>query len=430
MEIIGEVRDTVHKYISFSELERQVMDTPSVQRLRRIKQLSYAELTYPGADYSRFPHSLGVMCLAGRMARVILLASAIEKEDIQKVRVAALLHDVGHGPFSHMYEDLLSTRRGMTHEDLAKWIITKSSIADVLTAGGYDPKEISELASGKSQSSNPLLNQIISGYFDADVMDYLVRDSLHTGVEYGHIDTERLIDSLIPIDKTLAIDSTSLYALESFYFARYMMFKAVYFHKTVRAAGVMVSRAMHLADEGLGLTAFEDVDDFLVLDDWYVVQSIIRSKENTGAMKKAKELMDRLRSRNLFKSAYESFMYHDNKAMSGLLSNPGIKDELEKQIAEMAGIDDDLVVLDLSTVPSLPYRPVYEEKGGTVIPVAYRENGEVVAKSLYEVSEVARGLRGFVDIVRVYTTSEARGVVAEAAKRIFGEQPTTLKISF
>jgi len=430
MEMIGEVRDTVHKYISFSELERQVMGAPSVQRLRRIKQLSYAELTYPGADYSRFPHSLGVMYLAGRMARVLLSASAIEKEDIQKVRVAALLHDVGHGPFSHMYEDLLSTRRGMTHEDLAAWIITKSSIADVLAAGGYDPKEISELASGKSQSANPLLNQIVSGYFDADVMDYLVRDSLHTGVEYGHIDSERLIDSLVPLDKTLAIDSTALYALESFYFARYMMFKAVYFHKTVRAAGVMVSRAMHLADEGLGLTAFESVDDFLVLDDWYVMQSIVRSEENTGTMKKAKELMDRLRSRNLFKSAYESFMYHDNKAMSGLLSNPGIREELEEQIAEMAGIDDDLVVLDLSTVPSLPYRPVYEEKGGAIIPVAYRENGEVVAKSLYEVSEVARGLRGFVDIVRVYTTSEARGAVAEAAKRIFGEQPTSLRISF
>ena len=428
--MIGEVRDTVHKYISFSELERQVMGAPSVQRLRRIKQLSYAELTYPGADYSRFPHSLGVMYLAGRMARVLLSASAIEKEDIQKVRVAALLHDVGHGPFSHMYEDLLSTRRGMTHEDLAAWIITKSSIADVLAAGGYDPKEISELASGKSQSANPLLNQIVSGYFDADVMDYLVRDSLHTGVEYGHIDSERLIDSLVPLDKTLAIDSTALYALESFYFARYMMFKAVYFHKTVRAAGVMVSRAMHLADEGLGLTAFESVDDFLVLDDWYVMQSIVRSEENTGTMKKAKELMDRLRSRNLFKSAYESFMYHDNKAMSGLLSNPGIREELEEQIAEMAGIDDDLVVLDLSTVPSLPYRPVYEEKGGAIIPVAYRENGEVVAKSLYEVSEVARGLRGFVDIVRVYTTSEARGAVAEAAKRIFGEQPTSLRISF
>jgi len=371
-----------------------------------------------------------VMYLAGRMARVLLSASAIEKEDIQKVRVAALLHDVGHGPFSHMYEDLLSTRRGMTHEDLAAWIITKSSIADVLAAGGYDPKEISELASGKSQSANPLLNQIVSGYFDADVMDYLVRDSLHTGVEYGHIDSERLIDSLVPLDKTLAIDSTALYALESFYFARYMMFKAVYFHKTVRAAGVMVSRAMHLADEGLGLTAFESVDDFLVLDDWYVMQSIVRSEENTGTMKKAKELMDRLRSRNLFKSAYESFMYHDNKAMSGLLSNPGIREELEEQIAEMAGIDDDLVVLDLSTVPSLPYRPVYEEKGGAIIPVAYRENGEVVAKSLYEVSEVARGLRGFVDIVRVYTTSEARGAVAEAAKRIFGEQPTSLRISF
>lgn len=428
--MVGEVRDTVHKYINFSEPERQIMDAPHIQRLRRIKQLSFAELTYPGADYSRFPHSLGVMHLAGRMAEVLLSASAIEKDDLQKVRIAALLHDSGHGPFSHMYEDLLSTKRDKTHEDLTKWVVTESSIADILASNGYDPKEMSELALGKSSSSNPLLNQIVSGYFDADVMDYLVRDSLHTGVEYGHIDVQRLIDSLVPIERVLAVDSTSLYALESFYFARYMMFKAVYFHKTVRAAGVMVARAMRLADDALGFTKLESVDDFVNLDDQYVVQSITKSRDSSDDMRKAKELMNRLRYRNLFKTAFEAFMYHDNKAMSGLVSNPRIRSELEREIANSAGVDRDLVVLDLSTVPSLPYRPVYEEKAGTIIPVAFKENGVLSVRSLYDVSEVARGLKGFVDIVRVYTTSEARTAVAAAAKRTFGEQPTSLRISF
>lgn len=430
MKTVGEVRDTVHKYINFSEFERQTMDTPHVQRLRRIKQLSFAELTYPGADYSRFPHSLGVMHLAGKMAEVLLSASAIDKDDVQKVRIAALLHDCGHGPFSHMYEDLLTTKRDKTHEDLTKWVVTESSIADVLASNGYDPKEISELAIGKSPSVNPLLNQIVSGYFDADVMDYLVRDSLHTGVEYGHIDTQRLIDSLVPIKGTLAVDSTSLYALESFYFARYMMFKAVYFHKTVRAASVMVARAMLLADDSLGLTDLKSVDEFVELDDQHVVQSIMNSKDNSDNMRKAKELMGRLRSRNLFKSAFEAFMYHDNKAMSGLVANPRVRGELEKEIAKDAGVDRDLVVLDLSSVPSLPYRPVYEEKSGTVIPVAFRDDGGLTVRSLYDVSEVAKGLKGFVDIVRVYTASEARSAVAVAAKKAFGEQPPSLRVSF
>jgi len=429
MRMVGEVRDTVHKYINFSEVERQVMDTPHVQRLRRIKQLSFAELTYPGADYSRFPHSLGVMHLAGKMAEVLLSAAAIDKDDVQKVRIAALLHDSGHGPFSHMYEELLTTKRDKTHEDLTKWIVVKSSIADVLASNGYDPKEVSELALGKSPSANPLLNQIVSGYFDADVMDYLVRDSLHTGVEYGHIDTQRLIDSLVPIEGTLAVDSTSLYALESFYFARYMMFKAVYFHKTVRAAGVMVARAMYLADDSLGLTELKNVDEFVDLDDQHVVQLITNSRDNSGNMRKAKELIGRLRSRNLFKTAFEAFMYHDNKAMSGLVANPRVRGELEKEIAKDAGVDRDLVVLDLSSVPSLPYRPVYEEKAGIVIPVAFRDDG-LSMRSLYDVSEVARGLKGFVDIVRVYTASEARSAVAAAAKKTFGEQPPSLRVSF
>jgi len=429
MQTIGEIRDTVHKYIRFSELERQVMDSSHVQRLRRIRQLSFAELTYPGADYSRFPHSLGVMHLSGKMAESLVSSSALDPEDLQKARVAGLLHDVGHGPFSHMYEDLLSAKRDLTHEDLTKLIITKSSIADLLASYGYDPKEMSELAVGKSGSSNPLLNQIVSGYFDADVMDYLVRDSLHTGVEYGHIDTVRLIDSLVPVEKTLAVDSASLYALESFYFARFMMFKAVYFHKTVRAAGVMISRAMSLADEHLGLTAFKSAEDYLSIDDWYVIHSIVRSRERTEDMKKARELVSGVLSRNLFKSTYEAFMRHENKVMSGLLSTPKIRDSLEEEIAKAAGVDDDFVALDLSTVPSLPYRPAYEE-GGLLIPVAFREESKLQIRSLFDVSEVARGLRGFVDIVRVYSIPEAREAVASAARKVLGEQPTSLKVSF
>jgi len=430
MAAIGEIRDTVHKYITFSDLEKSVMDAPHVQRLRRIRQLSLAELTYPGADYSRFPHSLGVMHLAGKMARVLRSASAIEAGDEQRVRVAALLHDVGHGPFSHMYEDLISTKRAMTHEDLTKWVVAESSIADVLSANGYTPGEISELAVGKSGSSNPLLNQIISGYFDADVMDFLVRDSLHTGVEYGYVDISRLIDSLIPIDKTLSIDSAALYALESFYFARHMMFKAVYFHKTVRAAGVMVAKAMKLADEAIGLTSFKSTEEYLSIDDYYVVQSIAQSKERSEAMRKAKDLMERLRTRSLFKTSFEAFMYHDDKTMSGLVSNPRFKESVEKEIAKLAEVDEDFVVLDLSTVPSLPYRPAHEEAGGMVIPVAFKEGTEYTVRSLYDVSQVAKGLRGFVDIVRVYTIPEARESVAKAAREVFGEPPTSLKISF
>ncbi|MFZ1876551.1 MAG: HD domain-containing protein, partial [Nitrososphaeraceae archaeon] len=184
MKFIGEITDPVHRYISFSAVERDLIDTSVFQRLRRIRQLAGAHLVYPSAQHSRFEHSLGTMHIAGYAGESLLRKGFIDSEDkLQELRLAALLHDVGHGPFSHLFEEVLESKCNMTHEDMGKKVILESEISDVLSGHGYTPSDICRLSFGESRSS--FLNEIIAGSLSADIMDYLPRDSLFTGAEYG-----------------------------------------------------------------------------------------------------------------------------------------------------------------------------------------------------------------------------------------------------
>ncbi|MEM3019021.1 MAG: HD domain-containing protein, partial [Candidatus Bathyarchaeia archaeon] len=139
------IKDPIYGYIHITEQERDLIDTRPIQRLRRIKQLCGVEYVYPAANHTRFEHSLGVMYLAG------VLAENLEElaSEMEKLRIAALLHDVGHGPFSHLFENLLMRRKGLNHEDMTFRIITETDLADLLRRQGYDPKEIGAIAVGR-----------------------------------------------------------------------------------------------------------------------------------------------------------------------------------------------------------------------------------------------------------------------------------------
>ena len=181
---IGEIRDPVHGYIFMSNIEKDLINSKPIQRLRRIKQLSGAYFTYPGAEHSRFSHSLGVMHLAGILGKHLEERGYIDEEEVQKLRVAGLLHDVGHGPFSHVYEEILHKYRNVTHEDLAQWLIKESIVKDILEKYGYSPDEMADLAIGRADlGKKSFINQVIASQFDVDIMDYLVRDSYFAGVE-------------------------------------------------------------------------------------------------------------------------------------------------------------------------------------------------------------------------------------------------------
>jgi len=248
-----DIIDPIHDFIRVYEHELSLIDNPIFQRLRRIRQLSGAHLTYPAAQHTRFEHSLGVMHIASQAGHALHEKEIIKSDDIEILRLSGLLHDIGHGPFSHLFEEIIQKKK-ISHEDFGKELILKSEIGDSLSKNGFDKKLITKVAFGDSKFQ--YMNEIVSGALSADMMDYLLRDGYFTGAEHAKIDHKRITQSLDVHKKKLALERSALYSFESMMHSRYQMFKAVYFHKTVRAAEVMLLEALRLSDDEFGFTTF------------------------------------------------------------------------------------------------------------------------------------------------------------------------------
>ena len=180
------IKDSVHDHIAVEGVAEDLLDTPPVQRLRRIRQLGTAELVYPSANHTRFEHSLGVYHLATRALDQL----GIGGRQAERVRAAAVLHDVGHSPFSHNLEELVARRTGRMHDEIDD-ILESGEVARVLALHDIDPGRVAGLVAGEGE-----LGQLVAGELDVDRMDYLVRDAHHTGVPYGTIDTGRFVRAL------------------------------------------------------------------------------------------------------------------------------------------------------------------------------------------------------------------------------------------
>jgi uncharacterized protein len=409
MKFIGEITDPVHRYISFSAVERDLIDTSVFQRLRRIRQLAGAHLVYPSAQHSRFEHSLGTMHIAGYAGESLLRKGFIDSEDnLQELRLAALLHDVGHGPFSHLFEEVLESKCNMTHEDIGKKVILESEISDVLSGHGYTPSDICRLSFGESRSG--FLNEIIAGSLSADIMDYLPRDSLFTGAEYGKIDYHRLIASFeVVATGHLAINKSALYSFESMLISRYEMFKAVYFHKTVRSAEVMLLHSLAQADDHLQITKIS-LDEFLSLTDEITLEQICSFDKNDNASKLAKDYRDR----RLLKCVYEKFLHKRDR----LYNKMSVKtlEELRLRICDVAGVTENTVFVDASIAPSMPLTPSKEEINSIIL---------VDKEWAYDtpISEipVINSITGFLDMLRIYTTADSRNAVTSTIHKVLGD---------
>jgi HD superfamily phosphohydrolase len=296
-----DIIDPIHDFIRVSGPELKIIDNPIFQRLRRIRQLSGAHLTYPGAQHTRFEHSLGVMHISGQAGQALQEKGILKKDDIENLRLAALLHDIGHGPFSHLFEEVLQEKRKISHEEIGKRIILKTEIGDSLSKSGYDKKFITKLAFGDSKLQ--FMNEIISGVLSADMMDYLLRDGYYTGAEHAKIDHKRLTQSLEVYQKKLALEKSALYSFESMMHSRYQMFKAVYFHKTVRSAEVMLLESMRLADEELGLTSLNLID-YVELTDESVLLKLLSLSGRTSELRRAKKIAEDYQNRQLLKCVF------------------------------------------------------------------------------------------------------------------------------
>lgn len=405
MKFVGEITDPIHKYIRITDIEREILDTEIFQRLRRIRQLAGAHLVYPSAQHSRFEHSLGTMHIAGYAGETLLAKGHLDDEDkIQELRLAALLHDIGHGPFSHLFEEVLVERCKRTHEDVGKQIISESEIGDILTRYGYGSATISRLSFGESRTK--FFNEIIAGGLSVDLMDYLPRDGFFTGTEYGKIDYHRLVSSFeVVSNEYLAIDKSALYSFELMLISRYEMFKAVYFHKTVRSAEVMLLHSMLLADEQLNLTD-TSLENYIGLTDEIVLEKICSlHRDNKIAGKLAKDY----RSRRLLKCVYEKFL---PKPLFRKMNRDTLRN-LRRKIANTAGVDESNIFVDASRAPSMPLTPTKKEISSVIL-----ADSEWAYETPISEIPVIESIAGFLNMLRVYATAESRGPVEKSIRRI------------
>ena len=402
-----DIVDPIHDFIRVYDHELKIIDTPIFQRLRRIRQLSGAHLTYPAAQHTRFEHSLGVMHIASQAGQALNEKGILKSDDIEVLRLAGLLHDIGHGPFSHIFEEIIRQKK-FSHECFGKEIILKSEIGDSLSKNGYDKKLIVKVAFGDSKLQ--YMNEIISGALSADMMDYLLRDGYFTGAEHAQIDHKRITQSLDVHKKKLALERSALYSFESMMHSRYQMFKAVYFHKTVRAAEVMLLEALRLSDDEFGFTSF-NINEYVKLTDEYVLAQLISSK--SSKLKRARQFAEDYQNRKLLKCVFERIL--TSKTNLGKSRT----NELRTSISKKSKVDESEIFVDSSVTPSIPLAPSKNESKYIIL--ITNENGKSTAQEM-PISQipVVSAISGFMNILRIYTHQKNRKKVEIAAKSILG----------
>jgi len=405
-----DIIDPIHDFVRVYDNELKIIDTPIFQRLRRIRQLSGAHLIYPGAQHTRFEHSLGVMHIASMAGQVLAEKGVVSSDDIQNLRLASLLHDIGHGPFSHLFEEIFEEKRKLSHEDLGRDIILKTEIGDIISKNGFDKKLITKLAFGDSKLQ--FMNEIISGVLSADMMDYLLRDGYFTGAEHAKIDHHRLTHSLDVYKNKLALDKSSLVNFETMMISRFQMFKAVYFHKTVRAGEVMLLEAMDLAEDELGLSSM-NLDEYLKLSDDVILAKLLNLPEHNSKLKASKKIATNYLNRNLFKSVFES-------TLTGKAITKKRMHELRGEISKKSKIDINEIFVDSSNTPSIPLSPSKKESKSIIL--LENDGNKTTAKEiLISQIKLVSAMSGFMKILRVYTPAKNRKKVEMAAKSILGD---------
>jgi len=384
-------KDPVHRYVHVRD--RVIWDligTREFQRLRRIRQLGTTYLTFHGAEHSRLNHSLGVYEIVRR-----IIDDGFDgrpdwyPENRLLCLCAALLHDLGHGPFSHSFEKVFH----LDHEDFTQAIILgETEVNAVLRHVHKDfPKHVAEVIA--KTYKNKLVVSLISSQIDADRMDYLLRDAYFTGVSYGNFDMERIMRVMRPREDQVVIKSSGMHAVEDYIMSRYQMYWQVYFHPVTRSAEVILTKILHRAkqlyeenytfkhDPIHFYSLFEDklaLEDYIKLDEAVIMFYFQAWEEEEDSI--ISDLCRRFMNRNLFK--YVEF--NPNKQMMDLMELMGL--------FKKAGLDPEyyLVVDSSSDLPYDFYRPGEEEER---LPIhLLMPNGDI--RELSRESEIVEAISG------------------------------------
>ncbi|MBR6214727.1 MAG: HD domain-containing protein [Candidatus Methanomethylophilaceae archaeon] len=397
------IQDPVHGSIVVDGIFLDIMDRPEMQRLRLIKQLGLGYLVFPGANHTRFEHCLGAYHLAGRMAQAI----GLNKEDSDTVRMAGLLHDVCHPPFSHSLESLMEDATGMDHMDLARALITGKipnhrSLDDDLFDGirpigeeisrfGIDPEEVCDLIAypvSNKDNLDPFIgkhdyfpskdyeHQIIHGPVDADQMDYLMRDAYYTGISHGTIDCDRLINTMQVHNDRIVIRRGGTVAAEGLMVSRSLMYTSVYFHETTRIAQKMLTKVV--ANSGL------DLSEMYLWNDSDLIQKVVSS----GG--KSSNCMRRILNRDINKKAFAIYSADMTEDIASKLieftNKEGVR-RLEQEIADQADVDVFHIGVETTSKTNLQNNMNIGKTDVSIID----EEGKV--RSLARFSPIARSLQ-------------------------------------
>jgi uncharacterized protein len=399
-----EVRDAVHGLVELSQREWKVVDSPAFQRLRGIQQLAATNLVYPGARHSRFEHCIGACHVAGRLAAQLGM-SATERN---RIRAAALVHDVGHGPFSHVSEFVFEELTGEKHihEKISAAVVRHHE--PIRSALSTDSEWIAELLSSTGHGSKrSVARDIIAGPADIDKLDYLLRDSHYCGVEYGRYDIHKVIESARLVKRSdgnyLAYHRDGVFAIEGMLLARYHMHRQVYGHKTRLATDRMLMRAMLLGvKEGLlpeRVFAPTDLDasfveEYLGWDDHRTLSTLI-NEQGSPAGDVARALTDRHLMKRVVKLTPEELLdagFDRMLAGEAISPKPGVlrsqQDAAEKLVADAAGVDPIWVVLH------------WEELQNPITP---RDDFRITDNEVLITDDAAKSVEKFTELSEVFS---------------------------
>jgi hypothetical protein len=413
------IRDPLHGYIELDELACAIIDTVEMQRLRRIRQLGFSYLVYPGANHTRFEHSLGTY----HLMNVLLDGLGVAKEEERELLVASLIHDVGHGPYSHVTEPLIQKFTVKGHEDI-EYVLSAygaeqeekkapessaPTIAEVVEEYRLDKRKILGYVKGErtEDRSKRDISRILNGEIDVDKMDYLVRDSYYTGVAYGVVDNIRLIQGLDFFNEKLVITEKGILPAEYLLFSRFLMHPTVYNHHTGRIAQLMFLNALEAFIASGSKSESESkvyVSALRTMDDAEINIALRNAKGYP------KEMMTRIDERRLFKRAIYTNITELAAEVAEELSDERRKTEIEAEISKRAGVDKKYVLLDFQ---SREGEELEESAAKVVIGNEFKSRREV--SSL--VSMLSQAFQENYKI-GVYTPEKYRAEVKKAAEEV------------
>ncbi len=388
------------------------LEAPEIQRLYNIKQLGFAHLVFPGGHHTRLEHSLGTYFMSVKACEILKL----NDEEKELVSCAAFLHDIGHGPFSHTLESILRKALNVDHIDLTeklilgkyaifnddeKKIIEPVTIFEILKEHSINHHKIIDIIKGNGKD---YLSQFLNSPVDVDQLDYLMRDAYYTGVAYGLIDAERFLNSLTIINGVLGISKKGVSVVENILMARTLMYSSVYFHKTVRIAELMLSKAIELSED------FHPFEFFKMTDD-----ELISNLKNMGVFQH--EIAVRLKYRKLFKQAYAPSLVElsaDHIDFIKKFDDIKFRRKKEVEFENKLGIQRGHVIIDFPNTELRLNEPRIDKTGIIVF-----DNNH--CKNLDDFTPISRAIRSRLITdwaVMIITDEKYRNIVSKNAEKI------------